>query len=174
MPYDRRAGRTAERPEPFSSGANAFVAMDHPLRRTAEKGQRMKRQLWGLLALVPALLLISACDTAFTVGGRTIGIRSGEFIYSDGYLRGNYNFPLAKVWSACEKVVADMKGGDVERIKKIASGNLTAMIQDEKVRIEVNYIEKEITAVAVMAGTGGNNLASQLIHDRITALLKAP
>jgi hypothetical protein len=133
----------------------------------------MRRRIVGFLAFALAGLTISACDTSFTVGSRTIGIRSGELIYSDGYLRANYNFPLAKVWSACEKVVADMKGTDVERIKKIASGSLTAMIQDEKVRINVDYVEKELTAVSVMAGAGGNNLASQLIHERIAGLLKS-
>ena len=125
------------------------------------------------LLLIPALLTIAACDTALTVGSRTIGIRSGEFIYTDGYLRANYNFPMEKVWSACEKTLADLKATDVDRIKKIATGNFTAFIQDEKVRISVEYVEKEITAVSIMVGSG-NNLASQLIHDRIGNILKAP
>ncbi len=125
------------------------------------------------LLLIPALLTIAACDTALTVGSRTIGIRSGEFIYTDGYLRANYNFPMEKVWSACEKTLADLKATDIDRIKKIATGNFTAFIQDEKVRISVEYVEKEITAVSIMVGSG-NNLASQLIHDRIGNILKAP
>lgn len=125
------------------------------------------------LLLIPALLTIAACDTALTVGSRTIGIRSGEFIYTDGYLRANYNFPMEKVWSACEKTLADLKATDVDRIKKIATGNFTAFIQDEKVRISVEYVEKEITAVSIMVGSG-NNLASQLIYDRIGNILKAP
>ena len=133
----------------------------------------MKVKPLCFMLLIPALLAIAGCDTALTVGSRTIGIRSGEFIYTDGYLRANYNFPMEKVWSACEKTLADLKATDVDRIKKIATGNFTAFVQDEKVRISVEYVEKEITAVSIMVGSG-NNLASQLIHDRIGTILKTP
>jgi len=134
----------------------------------------MKRMLIGAIFLIPALLLIAGCDTALTVGAKTIGIRSGEFIYTDGYLRATYIFPLEKVWEACEKTLADMKATDVERIRKIAQRSFTAMIQDEKVRIMIDYVEKDMTAVSIMVGVSGNNLASQLIHDRITNALKTP
>ena len=134
----------------------------------------MKRRLLWKAFLIPALLLIAGCDTALTVGARTIGIRSGEFIYSDGYLRATYIFPFDKVWSTCEKTLIGMKATDIERIRKISQGTFTAMILDEKVRISVEYVEKEITAVSIMVGTSGNNLASQLIHDRLTATLKKP
>ena len=82
----------------------------------------MKRMFLMLRLLVPALLMITACDTALTVGSKTIGIRSGEFIYTDGYLRATYPFPLEKVWSACDKTLTDLKATDVEREKKIATG----------------------------------------------------
>ena len=134
----------------------------------------MKRMLLGAMFLIPALLLIAGCDTALTVGAKTIGIRSGEFIYTDGYLRATYLFPLEKVWNACEKTLADMKATDVERIRKIAERSFTAMIQDEKVRISVDYVEKDMTAVSIMVGMSGNNLASQLLHDRIANALKTP
>jgi pyruvate-formate lyase-activating enzyme len=134
----------------------------------------MKRMLLGAMFLIPALLLITGCDTALTVGAKTIGIRSGEFIYSDGYLRATYTFPLEKVWAVCDKILTDVKATDVERIRKIAQGSYTAMILDEKVRIAVDYVEKEITAVSIMVGTPGNNFASQLFHDRIANALKTP
>lgn len=134
----------------------------------------MKRRLLWTTFLIPALLLIAGCDTALTVGTKTIGIRSGEFIYTDGYLRATYTFPFDKVWPACEKTLAGMKATDVERIRKIAQGTFTAMIHDEKIRISVDYVEKEITAVSIMVGTSGNNLASQLIHDRLANTLKTP
>jgi hypothetical protein len=134
----------------------------------------MKQTVLRLMLLIPALLLIAGCDTSLTVGAKTIGIRSGELIYTDGYLRATYTAPFDQVWTACEKALAGMKATDVERIRKIAQGNFTAFIQDEKVRISVDYVEKEITAVSVMAGAGGNSLASQLIQDRIATLLKAP
>jgi hypothetical protein len=134
----------------------------------------MKKRLLWTAFLIPALLLIAGCDTSLTVGAKTIGIRSGEFIYTDGYLRATYIFPFDKVWPACEKTLTGMKATDVERIRKIAQGTFTAMIQDEKVRISVDYVEKEITAVSIMVGTSGNNLASQLIHDRLVNALKTP
>jgi hypothetical protein len=132
----------------------------------------MKRMLLGAMLLVPALLMIAGCDTSLTIGARTIGIRSGEFIYQDGYLRATYLFPFDKTWTACEKALAGMKATDIDRIRKIAQGKFTAMVQDEKVVILVDYVEKEITAVSIMVGTAGNNLASQLIHDRIASTLK--
>jgi hypothetical protein len=134
----------------------------------------MKRMFMAAIFLVPALLMIAGCDTSLTVGAKTIGIRSGEFIYTDGYLRATYIFPFDKAWTACEKTLAGMKATEVERIRKIAQGKFTAMIQDEKVVIMVDYVEKEITAISVMVGTAGNNLASQLIHDRITSTLRTP
>ena len=134
----------------------------------------MKRMFLMLRLLLPALLMITACDTALTVGRKTIGVRSGEFIYTDGYLRATYTFPFEKVWSACEKTLTDLKATDIERKQKIATGSLTALIQDDKVRITVDYLEKGMTAVSIMAGPSGSTLASQLIHDRIATVLKNP
>lgn len=134
----------------------------------------MKSMLLRLILSVSALLMIAACDTSLTVGRKTIGIRSGEFLYTDGYLRATYTFPFEKVWSACEKTLIDLKANDIERKRKIAAGILTALIQDEKVRISVDYVEKEMTSVSVMAGPSGSTLASQLIHDRIANVLQNP
>ena len=134
----------------------------------------MKRMLLRLTLLFPALLMITACDTALTVGRKTIGVRSGEFIYSDGYLRATYTFPIEKVWPACEKTLTDLKASDIERSQKIATRNLTALIRDDKVQIMVDYLEKEMTAVSIMVGPSGSALASQLIHERIAGLLKNP
>jgi hypothetical protein len=134
----------------------------------------MKKTLCRAIFLIPALLLIAGCDTSLTVGSKTIGIRSGEFIYADGYLRTTYTAPFDKAWTACDKTLAGMKATDVDPVRKIARGTFTAMIQDEKVRIAVDYVEKEITAVSIMVGMSGNNLASQLLHDRIANALKTP
>jgi hypothetical protein len=130
--------------------------------------------IWRTMILVMTLLLIAGCDTSLTVGTKTIGVRSGEFIYLDGYLRATYLFPFDKAWTACDKTLVGMKATDIERIRKIAQGSFTAMIQDEKVRISVDYVEKEITAVSIMVGASGNNLASQLLHDRLAITLKTP
>lgn len=134
----------------------------------------MKILLLRCLLLVTALLPLAACDTALSVGSRTVGIRSGEFIYTDGYLRTTYAFPLEKVWAACDKTLTDLKAEEIDREKSIAKGTFTAFIQDDKVRITVSYVERDITAVSIMVGPSGNNLASQLIHERIAKLLKTP
>jgi hypothetical protein len=134
----------------------------------------MKRRIPALITLLAALLLIAACDTALTVGRRTVGFRSGEFIYTDGYLRTTYPVDMERAWVACEKTLAELKAIDVERIKKIATGRIVAMIHDEKVQISVEYIDRQATAVSIMVGTGGNNLASQLLHERLAGNLQAP
>jgi hypothetical protein len=157
-------------PRPFSRPGDPLAT--HPFSRTSEKGQNMKIKLLWLMLALPALLSIAACDTALSVGSRTIGIRSGEFIYTDGYLRATYLFPLETVWAGCEKTLTGLKATDVERVKTIATGNFTAFIQDDKVRINVEYVERNMTAVSVMVGPSGNNLASQLIHDRLGDILK--
>jgi hypothetical protein len=136
------------------------------------KGKDMKRILLGFMLFAPALLILTACDTSLSVGRKTIGIRSGGFIYTDGYLRTTYPFPLEKVWSACIKTLLDLNAVDGEQERKIATGKLTAMILDDKVQILVDYVEKEITSVSIMTGPSGSALASQLIHDRIAAVLK--
>lgn len=127
--------------------------------------------LFGLLA---AISLLVACDTALTVGSKTIGFHSGEFIYTDGYLRTTYAFPIDQVWTACEKVLAEMKAGEVERIRRIATGRFEATVQYEKVRISLEYIDRQATGVSIMVGVGGNHLASQLIHERLARALQAP
>jgi hypothetical protein len=139
--------------------------------KTKEKTSDILRKVM-LLCIVA--LLISACDTAFTVGGRTMGIRSGNFIFTDGYLTSNYNFPINKVWKACEKTMADMKATGTEKNKKISEGSIIAIVQDEKVQINVEYASPTQTLVSIRIGIAGNNMASQLIHEKIAGnLLKA-
>ncbi len=132
----------------------------------------MKRMLLGCTLFASALLLVTACDTSLSVGRKTIGVRSGGFMYTDGYLRTTYPHPFEKVWSACIKTLLDLNAEDGEQERKIATGKLTALIQGDKVRVSVDYVDKEMTAVSVMAGPSGNALASQFIHERIAAVLK--
>jgi hypothetical protein len=44
---------------------------------------------------------------------------------------------------------------------------IKAIIQDEKVTIKVEYLERNLTSVSVLVGMVGNNMASRLIHDKI-------
>ena len=121
-----------------------------------------------------SVLLISGCDAALTVGGKTMGVRSGNFIFTDGYLTTSYNFPLDKVWKACQKTLTDVKASGLDKKMKISTGAMTAVVHDEKVRINIEYVSPEKTLVAVLVGMAGNNMASQLIHEKIAGnLLKA-
>ncbi len=121
-----------------------------------------------------ALALLSGCDTALSVGSKTVGIRSGSFIYEDGYLRATYHVPFEIAYAACEKTLAGMKATDIGQSRKIAHGEFTAMLHDEKIKINVDYVEKGTAAVSVMAGTAGNKIAAQLIHDRLADTMKSP
>jgi hypothetical protein len=134
----------------------------------------MRKKIYTLAIVACAFLLFSGCDTALTVGSKTVGIRSGSFLYEDGYLRATYHAPFENVYLACEKTLASLKATDIERIRKISQGSFTAALMDEKIKISVDYLEKGTTAVSVMAGTAGNKIAAQLIHDRISETLKMP
>jgi len=116
---------------------------------------------------VISILLISGCDTGFIVGDKVVSVRSGKLIYTDGILTTDYPFPFDKVWEACEKTVVDMKTYDTEKDKKIATGTIDTNLSDEKIHISVKYAAKNLTTVAVRVGLAGNNLAAQLIHEKI-------
>ena len=121
---------------------------------------------WLFLPLA-VLLLLSACDAALTVGSRTIGVRSGHFIFTDGYLRSTYNASFDITWTSCEKTLQELKAKGIEKKREIAKGTMKAVVQDENVVIQIEYVEKNSTAVGVLVGMAGNNLASELIHERL-------
>ncbi|MBI4634474.1 MAG: DUF3568 family protein [Deltaproteobacteria bacterium] len=119
-----------------------------------------------LLLLVMGVFLLSGCPAAI-VGGAAAGAGSGTYLYVNGELKADYNSPLEKVWAACEKTVADMRGLDVEPIKEIARGTINAVIDDEKVKITVEYKARNVTTVAIRVGMLGSKLSSQLLHDKV-------
>ena len=112
-------------------------------------------------------ILTAGCDASLTVGNRTIGVSSGNFIFTDGSLTTNYNYPFGEVWKACEQTLTDMKATAVEKNPKIASGSMSAVAQEEKLQISVEYLSKNQTSVSIRIGMSGNNMASQLIHEKI-------
>jgi Protein of unknown function (DUF3568) len=138
-----------------------------------EKNIRSKYIHWLRLSVI-GILLIAGCDTALTVGSQTIGVSSGNFIYTDGYLMASYSYPIDKVWRACEQTLADMKATAVEKNLKIATGKIAAIAYDEKIQIVVEYESKNQSTVSVRVGLSGNNIASQLILDKITNNLQKP
>ena len=98
----------------------------------------MKRTFCRLICLILTLLWIMGCDTALTVGSKTMGFRSGEFIYTDGYLRATYTVPFDPMWTVCERTLTEMNAVDVEPARKIATGTFTAMIQRQRLLRDPN------------------------------------
>jgi hypothetical protein len=128
-------------------------------------GSMIIRKNW-LALLIIIIFFTSGCAVA-VVGGAAAGAGSGTYFYINGELKTDYYYSFDKVWSACEKTVADMRGLDVEPLKEIGSGKITAMIENEKVQITANYKAKNVTTVSVRVGVIGDKLASQLLHDKI-------
>ncbi len=82
-------------------------------------------------------------------------------------MKTDYYYSYDKVWGACEKTVADMRGLDVEPKKEIGTGTINAIIDNEKVQFTIQYKAKNVTTVSIRVGIMGNKLSSQLLHDKI-------
>jgi hypothetical protein len=132
----------------------------------------MKRKIIFLLLLCTGVL--AGCGAAINMNGKVMSVSSGQFVYQDGNLISNYKADMDLVWAACEKTVKELKGNDIQKERKISTGTITAIIQDEKVNISVEYITKDSTSVAVFVGVAGNNMASRLIHEKIAGFLVNP
>lgn len=124
--------------------------------------------------LIVSACLLFGCNAAMVMNGKVMGLSSGKFIYQDGFLTTQYKADIESVWQACEKAVTGLKGQDIQKERKISSGSINTVISDEKVTILVEYIEKDLTSVSVLCGVVGNNMASQLIQERIAANIVKP
>jgi len=125
----------------------------------------MTKKILSSLFLI--LLLLAGCNAAINMNGKVAGISSGRFVYQDGNLTSNYEADIDLVWIACEKSVSELKATDIQKERKISTGTIKAVIQDEKVVISVEYVDKNLTSVSIFVGVVGNNMASRLIHDKI-------
>jgi len=125
----------------------------------------VKRKNW-LSILFIGIFLISGC-LPLVVGGAAVGTGSGTYFYINGELKTDYYHSFDKVWSACEKTIADMHGLDVEPEKEIGTGKISAIIDNEKVSFIVQYKAKNVTTVAIRVGIMGDKLSSQLLHDKV-------
>jgi hypothetical protein len=132
----------------------------------------MKIKIIFLSLLV--LGVLTGCNAAINMNGKVASISSGQFIYQDGNMISNYKVDFDLVWAACEKTVKELKGIQIQRERKISTGKIKAIIQDEKVDISVEYVTKGLTSVSVFVGVAGNNMASQLIHEKIAGNLEKP
>ena len=127
----------------------------------------MKKRTHWIGLLVIGAFLISGCTEALMGGAAAIGAGSGTYLYLSGEMKTDYYHSFDTTWSACQKTVADMRGVDVQPEKEIGNGKISAVINDEKVRIEVTYKAKNVTTVSIRVGLIGNKLSSHMIHDRI-------
>src|SRR5512133_244289 len=130
-------------------------------------GANMKSRHCRFILCLFVLFLLSGCAAALVVGGAAVGASTGTYFYVNGELKTDYFAPFDKVWSACEKTVADMRGTEVEPAREMAQGKISTRINDEKVKIEITYRAKNQTTVAIRVGLVGNKLSSQLLHDKI-------
>ena len=129
----------------------------------------VKRMYWILLVM--CMFFTSGC-VALGIGAAAAGAGAGAYFYINGEGMADYDYPFDRVWSACEKTVADMHGLDVEPTKGIGTGTINAIINDEKVKFTVTYKDKNVTTVAIRVGTMGNKLSSQLLNNKIYDNLK--
>jgi hypothetical protein len=125
----------------------------------------MTNKILSLLFL--GLLPLAGCNAAINMNGKVAGISSGRFVYQDGNLTSKYKADIDLVWMACEKSLTELKATDIQKERKISTGTIKAIIQDENVVISVEYVDKDLTSVSVFVGMVGNNMASRLIHDKI-------
>lgn len=124
-----------------------------------------------ILSLYLSIIVAALTGCVAVVGDQVIGYESGKFVYHNGSLIANYASPMENVWEACKEALSEIKADHIASDRKIGEGTWDAVVSDEKIRIVVEYIAKNETKVSVRAGTAGNNLASQLIHDKIKANL---
>lgn len=116
----------------------------------------MKSNKYRFIVCLFALFIFSGCAATTTL------LSGGA-----GEIKTDYFASFDQVWTACEKTVADMRGTEVQPVKEIAQGKITAVINDEKVMFEIIYGAKNQTSVAIRVGLVGNKLSSQLLHDKI-------
>ena len=130
-----------------------------------------RRKLYSLFSI---LLLLTGCGGAININNKVVSVSSGQFVYQDGNLISNYKADVNSVWAACEKTIIELKAKEIQKERKISTGKIKAIIQEEKVIIYVEYMARDFTAVSVFVGVAGNNMASRFIHDKIADYLNKP
>ena len=126
----------------------------------------MERARLYLLVLAAGAFLISGC-AALAVGGAAVGAGTGTYLYVKGELKADYKAPFERVWTACEKTVADMRGVDVVPSRDISTGTIDAVIAGQEVHFIIAYRAKDLTSVAIRVGYLGDRSASQRLHDKV-------
>lgn len=116
--------------------------------------------------LMICIMFLGSC-AAMAIGVTAVGVGSGTYFFINGEMNTDYYAPFDKVWTSCEKTIADMRGVDVQPVKEIGRGTIATVIDDEKVQFSIKYKAKNVTTVSIRVGMIGDKLSSQLIHDKI-------
>jgi len=126
----------------------------------------VKRCLFGILST--SLIFLTFGCAVLAVGGAAAGAGAGTYLYVNGELKTDYPYSFDKVWSACERAVADMRGTAVEPKKEIGHGTISTKIKDEPVKVTIMYKDKNLTTVGIRVGIMGNQASAKVIHDRVS------
>lgn len=126
-----------------------------------------------VLLMSVAVVVTAGCDTALVMGNKVVGVESGRFYYTDGFLRTDFSHTLDQVWAASKSTLVEMKALDMQEKRRIAQGPIECTVSDEKVTLELEYGNATLTYVSVRTGKTGNQLASKMILDRIRQKLEA-
>ncbi|MGE5844671.1 MAG: DUF3568 family protein [Syntrophaceae bacterium] len=125
------------------------------------------------IALLAGLLSLAALTGCAVVAGDTVmGYESGKFVYHDGSLQSSYKAPMDQVWDAANKAMKELKASDIQTDRKIEKGTIDAIVDEEKVKITMEYVTRTETSVSVRVGTAGSNVAAKYIHEKIESNLK--
>jgi len=131
----------------------------------------MFKKIGRCVLVVVCMAGLMGCDAGLIMGSKAMGVRSGEFVYTDGYVVALYKDNLDRVWQAAEAVMKDLKAYDIVKDKKIAKGSIVCLVSEEKVTIKVEFMEREKISVAILVGMGGSKLGARSIHEKITQKL---
>jgi hypothetical protein len=130
----------------------------------------MKTKRILAIACLMCLFCLGGC-APLLIGGAAIGAGSGTYMYVNGELRVEYNAPFEKVRTACEMAIAELGGKEVVPDWKIGVGTIKTRIQNEKVKLTIEYKTKEATVLSIRVGYIGNKQSSQLIKDKVSDYL---
>ena len=123
-------------------------------------------------AILIAVTFRMAGCAPLLVGGAAMTAGAGTYVFISGRLKTDYHYSYEDVWSACEKVVAEMNAIDVLPNKEIGEGKIKALIDNETVWFTIKYKSQNITTVSIRIGILGSRPAAQRLHDMVHDNLK--
>ncbi|MDI9569313.1 MAG: DUF3568 family protein [Pseudomonadota bacterium] len=131
----------------------------------------MRSVFFATLAML-VLTALAGCEGGLVLGGKSVAVQDGQMIRSSGYVVSTYPWPFEAVCRAVDDTLAEMRATVSEKTVKIGKARVLAVIQEEKVTVEVEFKDKDKTDVSILVGLGGSNIASRLIHDRLRRQLE--